>query len=146
MAAIRGTDTKPELIIRRGLHVRGFRYSLHNRKLPGRPDLVLPKYRAVIFINGCFWHGHDCPLFKWPKSRKDFWRDKINGNVERDDVNSQKLSAAGWRIAKVWECALKGRQRIATDTVLTRLAEWLGSSSTELVIKGEDQETTETRA
>ena len=101
MAAIRGADTKPELIIRRGLHARGFRYSLHNRKLPGRPDLVLPKYRAVIFINGCFWHGHGCPLFKWPKSREDFWREKINGNVERDGKNLQRLSAAGWRIATV---------------------------------------------
>lgn len=84
MAAIRGRDTKPELIIRKGLHARGFRFRLQGRDLPGRPDLIFPKYRALIWVNGCFWHGHDCPMFRWPKSREDFWRGKIGRNRERD--------------------------------------------------------------
>lgn len=147
MAAIRGADTKPELIIRRGLHARGFRYRLHNRKLPGRPDLVLPRYRAVIFVNGCFWHGHHCPLFKWPKTREEFWRDKIGGNVERDRRNLESLRASGWRIGVVWECALKGKQRRETKEVLDNLSAWLCDTALECEIEGrQDQDTTETRA
>jgi DNA mismatch endonuclease (patch repair protein) len=136
MAAIKGKDTKPELIIRKGLHARGFRYRLHDRKLPGRPDLVLPKYHAVIFINGCFWHGHDCALFKWPGTRQDFWKEKIGANVARDQKNYAAIEEAGWRRAVIWECALKGTRRMEPDEVLTRVANWLTSVEKELTLGG----------
>ncbi|CAG0903564.1 unnamed protein product [Cyprideis torosa] len=109
MAAIRGKDTKPELVIRKGLHKAGFRYRLHDKKLPGKPDLVFPRYQAVLFINGCFWHLHDCHLFKWPKTRSEFWSDKIKKNVARDQVNIAQLKASGWRVGIIWECSLKGK-------------------------------------
>lgn len=138
MAAIRGTDTKPELIIRRKLFARGFRYRLHDRKLPGRPDLVLPKHRAVIFVNGCFWHGHDCALFQWPKSREDFWRAKIGGNVDRDHRNVEALRLSGWRVCVVWECALKGKHRLDADDILDGLSDWLRGSESEWIVRGRD--------
>lgn len=141
MAAIRGRDTKPELIIRKGLHARGYRYRLHARRLPGRPDLVLPKYHAAIFINGCFWHGHDCPLFRLPGTREDFWREKIGANMLRDQRNAAALEAAGWRIAVVWECALKGPGRMKQDTVLDELALWLGSDEDHLDFRSSEQDT-----
>lgn len=136
MAAIRGKDTRPELILRQALHARGFRYRLHNRKLPGRPDLALAKYKAVIFVNGCFWHGHGCPAFKWPKTRQAFWRDKIGGNRDRDTANQAKLQDAGWRCAVVWECALRGKGRRDLSDVADALADWLNSSSPTLEITG----------
>ena len=105
MAAIRGKDTKPELLIRRGLHAKGFRYRLQGRGLPGRPDLVLPKHHAVIFVHGCFWHRHDCPLFRWPQTRQEFWREKIDGNARRDANAIGLLLDTGWRVGIVWECA-----------------------------------------
>lgn len=135
MAAIKGKDTKPELIIRKGLHARGFRYRLHDRKLPGQPDLVLPKYHAVIFINGCFWHGHDCALFKWPGTRQKFWKEKISANIARDQRNYASLEQAGWRQAIIWECALKGRGRMEPDKVLSRVADWLTSSQKSLIVR-----------
>jgi len=136
MAAIRGADTKPEMIVRRALHARGFRFRLHDRKLPGRPDLVLPKYRAVILVNGCFWHGHDCALFRWPKTREEFWREKIDGNVERDRKNLAALKSHNRRIAVIWECALKGKQRREAADIIDELAHWLSSGDTELEIRG----------
>ena len=102
MAGIRGTNTKPEMAIRRGLHALGFRYRLHGPKLPGRPDLVLPRYRAVVFVHGCFWHGHACNLFRWPSTRQDFWREKIEGNRDRDRDTVERLEAAGWEVMVVW--------------------------------------------
>lgn len=90
--------------IRRDLHARGFRFRLHVRGLPGRPDIVFLKYRAVIFVNGCFWHGHDCPLFKWPKTREVLWREKIGGTMEQDRTALVGLCAEGWRVAALWEC------------------------------------------
>ena len=108
MAAIKGRDTKPEMIVRRGLHRRGFRFRLHDRALPGRPDLIFPRHRAVIFVHGCFWHGHDCPFFRWPKSRPEFWRAKIGANIERDRAVRTALRAADWRVLTVWECAFLG--------------------------------------
>ncbi len=97
MAAIRGKDTRPEMIIRRGLHARGFRFRLHAAGLPGKPDLVFPKYRAVVLVNGCFWHGHECSMFRWPSSRQEFWKEKITGNKRRDLANLEGLADAGWR-------------------------------------------------
>lgn len=127
MSAIRGRDTKPELTVRKALHSKGFRYRLNVRSLPGTPDIVLPKHRAVIFVHGCFWHGHSCPLFKVPKTRTQFWLDKIGRNVKRDTVNQEKLLASGWRIAVIWECVLKGPYREGHDKVIGKLTRWLTS-------------------
>lgn len=137
MAAICGKDTVPELIIRRGLHAKGFRYRLHGRALPGKPDMVFAQYRAVVFVHGCFWHGHDCPLFKWPRSREEFWRKKIGGNQARDARNQSALRSAGWRVATVWECALKGRGRLQISDVTEALATWLRSGAGSLCVQGD---------
>ncbi|WP_239986188.1 very short patch repair endonuclease [Paracoccus sp. SY] len=138
MAAIRSKNTKPELIIRRGLHALGYRYRLHDTKLLGKPDLVLPKHRAVIFVHGCFWHGHDCHLFHWPANREDFWRRKIEGNMERDRQHKTALGAVGWRIATVWECSLKGRQRLPLPHLIDLLHIWLSGDAAELDLRGRD--------
>jgi len=119
MSRIRSRDTKPEMALRRGLHRRSFRFRLHCRNLPGRPDLVFPRYRSVIQVNGCFWHGHDCPLFKLPATRSEFWSAKIASNRERDTRALRDLAAAGWRVLVVWECALKGTGRRPLENVLT---------------------------
>jgi len=111
MSRIRGKNTKPEMLIRRGLHGRGLRYRLHGKGMPGKPDMVFPKYRTVVLVHGCFWHGHGCSLFKWPKTRAAFWKSKIDGNMERDVQVLTALNADGWRVLVVWECALKGKQR-----------------------------------
>ncbi len=137
MAAIRGADTKPEMLIRRGLHARGFRFRIHDRKLPGRPDLIFPKYGAVLFVHGCFWHGHDCHLFKWPGTREEFWREKIGGNVARDQSNTIALREAGWRVAVVWECALRGRGKRPLGDLIDSLASWLSSDRKEKSFRGE---------
>lgn len=125
MAGIRGKNTKPELIIRRGLHRLGYRFRLHDKRLPGKPDLAFPKYRAVIQVQGCFWHGHDCHLFKWPSTRQDFWKAKITGNRERDARNLQALEEIGWRVLMIWECALKTPTRLPIEEVLTEASLWL---------------------
>ena len=108
MAAIRSRDTKPEMMVRRYLHAQGFRYSLHRKDLPGRPDLTLRRRNAVVLVNGCFWHGHsDCSFANVPATRRDFWGAKIAGNVARDARSISRLASLGWRIAVVWECALR---------------------------------------
>jgi DNA mismatch endonuclease (patch repair protein) len=136
MSAIRSKDTRPEMLIRRGLHQRGFRYSLHHRKLPGHPDLVLKKHNAVVFIHGCFWHGHDCPLFKWPATRAEFWRAKIQRNREVDARAVEELRREGWRVLSIWECALKGRWRRPLEDVLDQTCRWLSSKAGEEEIRG----------
>jgi DNA mismatch endonuclease (patch repair protein) len=136
MAGIRGTNTKPELILRKGLHAQGFRFRLHDRALPGKPDIVFPRYRAVIFAHGCFWHGHDCHLFKWPSTRPEFWQQKIGRNREVDARSEAALADAGWRRAIVWECALKGRTKLPLEEVIARCAEWLRSDEPVLEIRG----------
>lgn len=118
MAGIRGRDTRPEMLLRKGLHALGWRYRLHGRTIAGRPDLVFPGRKALIFANGCFWHGHDCHLFKWPKTRADFWREKIGANIRRDARVLEQLRQEDWRVAEVWECTLKGRERWPLDGVL----------------------------
>ena len=135
MSGIRGKDTKPELMIRKALHARGFRYRLHC-KLPGKPDICLSIYRAVIFVHGCFWHGHGCHLFKWPKTRPAFWEQKINRNRTADRLASERLAALGWRVAQVWECALKGKALLPLDDVVSRLERWLLSDRADIEIKG----------
>ena len=138
MAAIRGRDTKPEMLIRRGLHARGFRFRLQDKRLPGRPDLVLPKWNAAIFVNGCFWHAHDCPLFVIPQTRREFWTEKLAGNVCRDLNNERALLDQGWRVSVVWECSLKGRLRLPEGQALDLLTEWLSSGSLKTQIEGQN--------
>jgi len=108
MSRIKGKNTKPEMLVRRFLHGKGFRYKLHDKSLPGKPDIVLPKYKTVIFVHGCFWHGHKkCKYFVVPKTRTDWWLNKINGNIANDNNASQALKKEGWKILTIWECQLK---------------------------------------
>jgi DNA mismatch endonuclease, patch repair protein len=136
MAGIRGINTKPELTLRRNLHALGFRFRLHDRSLPGKPDLVLSRYRAVLFAHGCFWHGHDCHLFRLPSTRRDFWAAKIAKNRQVDARAEDALAQLGWRIGIVWECSLKGRTRRSLEDVMGECAEWLRSDRTRLEIEG----------
>ena len=136
MAAIKDRHTKPELLIRKALHAFGLRYRLHAQDLPGKPDLVFPRHRAVVLVNGCFWHRHDCHLFKWPATREDFWREKISRNVANDDKAHQALLEAGWRVATVWECALKARTRLDFSEAMQRLSAWIQSAERMLTIRG----------
>jgi DNA mismatch endonuclease (patch repair protein) len=136
MASIRGKDTKPEMVLRRGLHALGFRYRLHDRALPGRPDLVFPARRGVIFANGCFWHGHGCNLFRWPGTREEFWREKIGANIERDRAVRERLLGLEWRVADVWECALRGPGRLPIDRVLADCSDFLRGVGSHIDIVG----------
>ena len=137
MAAVRARDTKPELMIRRALHGAGLRYRLNVRDLPGNPDIVLPRYRAVVFVHGCFWHRHECDLFRWPESRTEFWRDKLNANAARDMKTAEALEKAGWRQAVIWECALKGRKKRDFQDTMQRLIAWIRSGEQAITIGGE---------
>src|SRR5262245_62011214 len=127
MSGIRAKNTKPELLVRSGLHRLGFRFGLHHSGMPGKPDLVLRRYGAVVFVHGCFWHGHECHLFVWPKTRPSFWRRKILGNRCVDETCQRKLSAQGWRVLVVWECALKGANDRKSALVLAGIAAWIRS-------------------
>jgi len=119
MSQIQAKDTKPEMMVRKFLHSNGFRYRLHVKDLPGKPDLVLPKYNSVIFVHGCFWHAHeDCKYFKIPKTRAEWWKKKLYGNKERDEQNIEKLEEEGWNVIVVWECELKPDKRENTLTDL----------------------------
>ncbi|SFO21503.1 DNA mismatch endonuclease, patch repair protein [Nitrosospira briensis] len=132
MSGIRAINTKPELHVRSLLHRQGFRFRLHVRDLPGKPDIVLPRHHAVIFVHGCFWHGHDCPLFRIPSTRPDFWQTKIDRNRENDHRATAALNAAGWRTLTVWECAIRGRRRL-DDVALTGFIDtWLRSNNPNL--------------
>ena len=129
MAAIRSSDTRPELVLRRSLHARGLRFRLHDRKLPGTPDLVFRQFMAVCFVHGCFWHRHaGCPYANTPSTREDYWRAKFDANVERDRRNRAKLLEAGWRVAVIWECSL--RKRLEPETVMS-LDQWLHENTRE---------------
>lgn len=130
MSRIHGKDTKPEEITRKYLFSQGFRYRKNVRTLPGKPDIVLPKYRACIFVNGCFWHKHEgCKYFVWPKSNAEFWKAKIEGNVTRDLSNQAELKRLGWRVFVIWECLL--RKDMAEKT-LSDLAEQIRKTSSEV--------------
>lgn len=126
MAGIKSKNTKPEMLLRRALHKRGFRFRLHHRSLPGRPDVVMQKYKTVIFVHGCFWHGHDCRGFKWPKTREQFWRSKIEANQMRDAEVQKRISVLGWNIEVVWECQLRVPSQ-HMDAAVDRLAEKIRS-------------------
>lgn len=137
MAGIKGKNTKPELLVRKGLHALGFRFRLHARDVPGNPDLVLKKHGAVIFVHGCFWHGHSCHLFKMPSTRPEFWEAKISRNRERDQQVKDQLRESGWRRLVIWECGLKGKTRLDFDVLIKRTAQWLGACEPDAEIAGD---------
>lgn len=123
MSRIRSKDSKPEMIVRRFLHQHGFRYRLHVRDLPGKPDLVLKKYRSVIFVHGCFWHGHEgCKYFVVPKTRKEWWLTKINTNRLKDLKNVLSLAERGWRVIEIWECELKDHADTSLHKIINELS------------------------
>ena len=134
MAAIKGRNTRPEMLVRRALHTAGFRYRLHVANLPGKPDLLFPKYKAVIFVQGCFWHQHQCAMFHWPKTRTEWWKQKISSNRAHDEAVQDKLRELGWRVLLVWECALKGKKKLPLPQLTNKITNWLqnGSSFAEL--------------
>ncbi len=119
MSQVKGKNTKPEMLVRKFLFSKGLRFRLHDKKLPGKPDIVLKKYRTVIFVNGCFWHGHkDCKYAKLPESNKEFWQKKIDRNIELDEINKIRLSEAGWKVIELWQCDLKKDKTEKTLQVL----------------------------
>ena len=124
MSQIKATDTKPELLVRKFLHAQGFRYKLHDKTLPGKPDIVLPKYKTVIFIHGCFWHGHsNCKYYVVPKTRTDWWVNKINTNSSNDLKAIRALKKEGWKVIMVWECRLKaGKKEKTLSQILKKLS------------------------
>ena len=123
MSHIRSKDTKPEVLVRRFLFASGFRFRLHRKDLPGKPDIVLPKYKTAIFINGCFWHGHPgCKYATIPETNREFWLSKISGNVERDKITYSRLAEFGWKVIEIWQCQLKTRTKdITLQNLLTEL-------------------------
>lgn len=135
MAGIRGRNTKPEILIRSLLHRQGFRFRLHVGDLPGKPDIVLRRFHAIIFVHGCFWHGHDCHLFKWPRTRPAFWRKKIKDNHANDLKARKALRAAGWRVGVVWECAIRGADK-DIENVSARIRKWLRSNRPYMEVRG----------
>lgn len=137
MSKIRSKDTTPEIFIRKLLFKKGYRYRVHYSKLPGNPDLAFPKYHAVIFVHGCFWHGHNCHIFSLPKSKFKFWKEKITKNQKRDAQAYEKLSGLGWRICTIWECAITGKSKLSSKEIEKKAVEFLGNSNiTFLEIKG----------
>lgn len=128
MAAVKGKDTKPEMIVRKYLFSRGLRFRVQVRKLPGTPDIVLPKYKTVIFVNGCFWHGHEgCKYFRLPKSNVEFWKEKIERNIERDKESELALLDLGWKVIRVWECELRDKSN--RENTLNKIYNSITSSS-----------------
>lgn len=136
MSRIRSRDTRLELQLRRALHGAGFRYRLHDKSLPGTPDIVFSARRAVVFVHGCFWHGHDCSLGVTPGTRTEFWRDKISRNRSRDAAAEISLLASGWRVLTVWECALRGRNRVPLEEIVAETAAFLQSAEPHGIIRG----------
>ncbi|MDM0114922.1 very short patch repair endonuclease [Variovorax sp. J22R133] len=124
MSGIRSRNTKPEVTLRSVLHARGFRFRIHRKDLPGRPDIVLPRYRAIIQVHGCFWHGHGCEFFRYPATNPDFWREKIAQNRARDERTTEALKVLGWRVLTVWECAVRGSDR---ETLADAVTGWIVS-------------------
>lgn len=125
MQAVRSKNTSPEVNIRKALFSRGLRYVIHNKKLPGCPDIVFPKYKSVIFVHGCFWHGHDCKNGKLPQTNKEFWREKIKKNTERDKKNIFLLQNMGWKVKIIWSCELKNKKHFGSEKEIDEIIEWL---------------------
>ena len=136
MAGIRDRNTKPEMLIRSELHKRGFRFRLHVRNLPGRPDIVLPKLKAVIFVHGCFWHAHNCHLFRLPSTRSDWWREKLSRNRSVDMRSRSALLDLEWRVLEIYECALKGKERLPLEHVIHQAESWLQKGAKQHEIRG----------
>ena len=125
MANIRSKNTSPELLIRKGLHARGFRFRLHIKNLPGTPDLVLPKYKAAIFIHGCFWHGHSCRYFKVPQTHQEFWMRKIGKTQDRDKLQLDAMQSLNWRVLVIWECATRTMKKRNTPLLIDKIIDWI---------------------
>lgn len=128
MSGIRGKNTRIEVVVRKALFAMGFRYRLHSKHLPGKPDIVFPRHRAVVLLHGCFWHGHSCSFFKWPATRREFWETKICGTRIRDQEQIASLRSLGWRVAVIWECAVR-QETYQPDQLFKSLVEWLNSES-----------------
>jgi DNA mismatch endonuclease, patch repair protein len=139
MAGIKSKNTKPEIQVRKILHASGFRFRLHRKNLPGKPDIVLPKYKTALLVQGCFWHGHnDCQIFRLPKSRTEFWEKKIGSNMLRDKRTEGQLIQQGWRVLYVWECALKGGARLSEQQFNIQIAEAIKSIAADVIeVRGE---------
>ena len=129
MSAIKGKNTALEVTIRKAIFAKGFRYFLHVKRLAGKPDLVFPKYRAVLFIHGCFWHGHDCRLFRMPSTNAEKWSAKIDGNRQRDAKNIAALTDNGYRVGVVWECAVRDKSVKEFAQIIDHVCCWLNSSN-----------------
>lgn len=140
MSGIRGENTKPEMIVRRRLHALGYRYRTHVPDMPGRPDMVFPRYRAIVQIHGCFWHHHNCKFFKWPSTRPEFWRAKIEANEIRDSRNLYRLKVDGWRVLILWECAIRSKPTDIVDGVISLISSWLESDREFLDISGASED------
>lgn len=138
MSGIKGKNTKPEILIRKGLFAKGLRYRLHAKSLPGKPDVILPKYNAAIQIHGCFWHVHGCAIFKWPSNNAEFWKEKLSGNRERDAIAQQKLMHLGWRLLVIWECASRGPGSHPIEEVIEQAYEWILSDSSFMEIRSDE--------
>lgn len=134
MSGIRSKNTKPEILIRKKLHSKGYRYRIHVKKLPGNPDIVMPKWNLAIFVHGCFWHLHDCENFKWPKTNSQYWRDKIQKNFDRDQNAIESLLKMGWRVLVVWECSFKKKKKFFMEPVLEVVEEFISSKDEYLEI------------
>lgn len=138
MSGIRSKDTRPEMFIRKRLHALGFRYRLHDKRLPGKPDLVFPGRKAVIFVHGCFWHGHNCNLFKLPSSNTEFWRTKICRNMEADNLSVKILLEKNWHVLTIWECSMRGKGKIPHVELIARIEQWLRAPSRSSQIAGDE--------
>ena len=136
MAGIKSANTQPEITIRKALHARGFRYRLHPRNVPGKPDMVFPRYQVALFVNGCFWHGHDCHLFRLPGTRTEFWAAKIGRNRQRDLEVRRELCETSWRALTIWECSVKGKEAREIDSVVAEVEMWLVGNGTAHEIRG----------
>ncbi|MDB5801658.1 MAG: putative mismatch endonuclease [Rhodocyclales bacterium] len=135
MSGIRGKNTRPEVFLRKGLHALGFRFRLHAKDIPGKPDIVLPKYKALIVVHGCFWHGHDCRYFRLPGTRQDFWLEKIESNRKRDERDAMRQLEEGWRILIVWECAIRASMKARPGMdVVSLTTDWLRNNQISAVI------------
>ncbi|MBO9460676.1 very short patch repair endonuclease [Labrenzia sp. R5_0] len=139
MASVGQKNTGAEMILRRALHASGFRYRLHDRGLPGSPDLVFPRFHAAVFMHGCYWHAHGCYRSTVPKSRNDFWTEKFAANRRRDAAKAAALREEGWRVLTVWECALKGKTALPLPDVVDRVAGWLRSDEPAAEVSGHDE-------
>lgn len=128
MSKIAGSNTRPEKAVRSALHRRGLRFSLHRKDLPGKPDIVLPAFKTAVFVQGCFWHCHDCEYFRLPKSNRKFWKSKLAANQQRDQRNIKDLCDLNWHVAIVWECCIRGQTSESVEQSMDKLATWIRRS------------------